>query len=77
MAEQKKQAPKPKSPPGSLMSDITKGLGAIFSRKKREADAQKVSPDSGNPCHYQTHVGDRQGMNRQGRVKSSTCHHGK
>ena len=46
---------------------------------KETGDAlrQRSNPYGGNPCHYQTHVGDKQGMNRQGRTSGKSCHHGK
>jgi len=66
------------SAPGSLMADIKQGLANLMGRKKRMAEAESIDADSGNPCHYQTHVGDKKGMNRQGRIKGKgSCHHGK
>jgi len=62
------------------------GDAALAQKKQRarykEADDISAEPDkdnaeSGNPCHYQTHVGDKQGMNRQGRSSGVTCHHRK
>ena len=64
--------------PQSLMENIKSGLREIVGgRKKRMAAIDKIDADSGNPCHYQTHVGDKQGKNRQGRVKRGRCHHGR
>lgn len=66
------------SPPGSLMSDIMQGLKNLTGRKKREQEAQSISAEGGNPCHYQTHVGDdKMKGKRQPRKTSKTCHHGK
>ena len=65
------------SPPGSLMYDLKEGVKNLLGRKKRMAEADSIDADSGNPCHYQTHVGDKKGMNRQGRTSGVTCHHRK
>ena len=46
-------------------------------RIKKNKEAESYDDNSGNPCHYQTHVGDKQGMNRQGRTSKMTCHHRK
>lgn len=59
----------------------TPSAGSAISDAKRKSAANEAAEDydanSGNPCHYQTHVKDRQGKNRQGRKGGSTCHHGK
>jgi hypothetical protein len=76
--EKKETTTTTSQPPGSLLGDLIAGGKSLLGRKKRMADIDKIDADSGNPCHYQTHVGDKQGMNRQGRSKGKgSCHHGR
>lgn len=78
MPEKKQQTTTTTTTPGFMQRVASFILPPSANKRIREnKEAAEYDENSGNPCHYQTHVGDKQGMNRQGRKMGNSCHHGK
>jgi hypothetical protein len=77
--DKKKSTTTTTTPPRSMMEKFA-GLfmpKSFQDRIDKNKEAETGVGGGGNPGHYQTHVGDRQGKNRQPRKGGRTCHHGK